>query len=137
MEGDIFMALIKCPECEKNVSDKANACIHCGFPLNSPKGELVIRGKRTSDVLKKHIYFLYENGAYFDEVLPGEVKRYPVDKTMHLVLGHKKGSFINSAVKDSSPVIVEPGRITRLEASIGQGFMPSYFLSKVDIIDAE
>ncbi len=31
------MALIKCPECGKEISDKAKACIHCGFPLESPK----------------------------------------------------------------------------------------------------
>lgn len=29
------MALIKCPECGKEVSDKATACIHCGFPLSA------------------------------------------------------------------------------------------------------
>ena len=28
------MALIKCPECEKEVSDKAQTCIHCGYPIN-------------------------------------------------------------------------------------------------------
>lgn len=28
------MALIKCPECGKEISDKAPACIHCGFPLD-------------------------------------------------------------------------------------------------------
>lgn len=27
------MALIKCPECGKEISDKAPACIQCGFPL--------------------------------------------------------------------------------------------------------
>lgn len=27
------MALIKCPECGKEVSDRAKACIHCGYPL--------------------------------------------------------------------------------------------------------
>ena len=27
------MALIKCPECGKEISDKASACIHCGYPL--------------------------------------------------------------------------------------------------------
>lgn len=27
------MALIKCPECGKDVSDRALNCIHCGFPL--------------------------------------------------------------------------------------------------------
>ena len=28
------MALIKCPECGGQVSDKAPACIHCGYPLH-------------------------------------------------------------------------------------------------------
>lgn len=27
------MALIKCPECGKEISDKAPNCIHCGYPL--------------------------------------------------------------------------------------------------------
>ena len=27
------MALIKCPECGKEISDLAPACIHCGYPL--------------------------------------------------------------------------------------------------------
>ncbi|MEY8339465.1 zinc-ribbon domain-containing protein [Lachnospiraceae bacterium 62-35] len=27
------MALIKCPECGREVSDKADKCIHCGYPL--------------------------------------------------------------------------------------------------------
>ena len=29
------MALIKCPECGKEISDKANACVHCGYPLDT------------------------------------------------------------------------------------------------------
>ena len=33
------MALIKCPECGKEISDKALACIHCGFPLSSIDNE--------------------------------------------------------------------------------------------------
>ena len=28
------MALIKCPECGKEISDKATNCIHCGYPLS-------------------------------------------------------------------------------------------------------
>ena len=27
------MALIKCPECGKEISDKSVDCIKCGFPL--------------------------------------------------------------------------------------------------------
>lgn len=30
------MALINCPECSKQVSDQANSCIHCGYPLKNP-----------------------------------------------------------------------------------------------------
>lgn len=33
------MALIKCPECGKEISDKAPACIHCGYPLRELKSE--------------------------------------------------------------------------------------------------
>ena len=29
--------LIKCPECELQVSDKAMNCPHCGYHLNTPK----------------------------------------------------------------------------------------------------
>lgn len=28
------MALIQCPECGMDVSDKASSCIHCGYPLS-------------------------------------------------------------------------------------------------------
>ena len=29
------MALIKCPECNKEISDTAKTCIHCGYKINS------------------------------------------------------------------------------------------------------
>ena len=31
------MALINCPECGKEISDKSEVCIHCGFPLINTK----------------------------------------------------------------------------------------------------
>lgn len=31
----IIMALIKCLECGKDVSDKAKMCVHCGYPIAS------------------------------------------------------------------------------------------------------
>ena len=27
------MALIKCPECTKEVSDRSEKCVHCGYPI--------------------------------------------------------------------------------------------------------
>lgn len=32
---DEIMSLIKCPECGKEISDKAPACIYCGYPINA------------------------------------------------------------------------------------------------------
>jgi len=32
------MALITCPECEREVSDKAAACPHCGYPIRGGNG---------------------------------------------------------------------------------------------------
>ena len=31
------MAIISCPECKNEISDKAKSCPHCGFPLKSEK----------------------------------------------------------------------------------------------------
>ena len=36
------MALIKCPECGKEISDKAQKCIHCGYPLKSEQLDINI-----------------------------------------------------------------------------------------------
>ena len=33
--GDVKMALVRCPECGREVSDKAAACIHCGCPMSA------------------------------------------------------------------------------------------------------
>lgn len=42
------MALIKCPDCGREVSDKAQACIHCGCPLTKtcPRPEKIFYGVR-------------------------------------------------------------------------------------------
>ena len=35
MQGEIVVALISCPECGKEVSDKAEICPNCGCPLEN------------------------------------------------------------------------------------------------------
>ena len=47
------MALIRCPECGKEVSDKSDICVGCGFPIQShleaqtEQGQKKSRGKKT------------------------------------------------------------------------------------------
>ena len=47
------MALIACPECGKQISDKAPACIHCGYPIN----EIKINSSSLSNSLKKVVIY--------------------------------------------------------------------------------
>lgn len=35
------MSLINCPECNREISDRAGACPHCGFPINAKNAETV------------------------------------------------------------------------------------------------
>ena len=42
------MALIKCPECGSEISDKALQCIKCGYPINSPHVATVINFEQTA-----------------------------------------------------------------------------------------
>lgn len=45
------MALIKCKNCGKDISDKASTCIHCGNPIGIDK-----KSKSISVWLKKHMF---------------------------------------------------------------------------------
>lgn len=54
------MALIKCPECGKEISDKSKQCIHCGCPLEEM---MLINGKEVSKKI-------------FQDFLDGKTKKY-------------------------------------------------------------
>jgi DNA-directed RNA polymerase subunit RPC12/RpoP len=45
------MALIKCPECEKEVSDSAISCPHCGFALAIPQETKTVEQRASSVVV--------------------------------------------------------------------------------------
>lgn len=47
------MAMIKCPECGNMVSDKAQSCIHCGYPLEAPNYIATIRMPHMNGCLVK------------------------------------------------------------------------------------
>ena len=52
------MALIECPECKKEISDKAKECPHCGYPIvkkeekkkEEPKKDLVLKNTNILDL---------------------------------------------------------------------------------------
>lgn len=65
------MALIKCEECGREISDKAKICIHCGCPIES---ELMNKGNRYCQIddIKydlKEILDKIQRGAYKEAFL--------------------------------------------------------------------
>lgn len=53
--------LIKCPECGKEISDKSEQCIHCGYPLKS-NHTCIINGKEydLSFIFDENYSYLYK-----------------------------------------------------------------------------
>ena len=57
MREDEIMALVKCPECGKEISDKADSCPNCGYLMNSrgeKKTSVNLNVKRTGGASKKN-----------------------------------------------------------------------------------
>lgn len=60
------MALIKCPECGKEVSDKAKSCIHCGYPLGECKNEAIEETRKGDDISEDAPYACKINGVIWN-----------------------------------------------------------------------
>ncbi len=62
--------LIKCPECGKEISDKAKQCIHCGYPLEEYRSQseksddenIFVESTDTSRILTKFYFALTPDG---------------------------------------------------------------------------
>lgn len=63
------MALIKCSECGKEISEKAKTCIHCGNPIYKEKTKTMNKKKweeLTPDEKRKIIAYRKFNKEWFD-----------------------------------------------------------------------
>jgi len=74
------MALIKCSECGKEVSDKASQCIHCGNPLNQINDSKVIVYGITQQALIGGTLQVLFNGEWIGEVKKQAVLEFPITK---------------------------------------------------------
>lgn len=67
------MSLIICPECKKEISDKADVCIHCGYPIKNDKNN------QHSNITKKYVYMCMSCSNPFKEFdeYKGEIQICP------------------------------------------------------------
>ena len=75
------MALIKCNECGKEVSDKASTCPNCGCPIFEKKEEskVIIYGLSQMGLLGGKLK-IYVDGEYVGDVKKGQNLEFPIEK---------------------------------------------------------
>lgn len=75
------MALIKCPECEKEISDKALKCPNCGYPLKDEPTEEKIDSSTISETIISK-----DNGAREESTKKAKRKKIILDILILLLL---------------------------------------------------
>lgn len=125
------MALIKCEECGKEVSDKAPSCIHCGCPIVSTSKQGVIKlkvGSLSGAVTR--ISLVDTDGEELALVHENTLTTIEIDKEMDIYaqrLGHK----------DSNVVTVYPHKVNKLQLSSTGFFNTQLVLNEIDVIDSD
>lgn len=120
------MALIKCPECGKEVSDKAKACIHCGSPMNVVNGKIKIKcGWIDGSIWKAKI--VTDDGRELAKIPQGGVASFSIEKDEHVTVSWRLKSVEGT---------LEYEGCNSYEITV-VGFFQRLALNKVDHIDSE
>ncbi len=136
----ISMALIKCPECGRDVSDRAQACPQCGYPIAAPvqvpnRSSTASHSSRNSTVAvsfpdgpgftKMKCKVWDSNGNVIAECREGGVASFPCSKTMTVTVGIPMRYF------NKPEITVSPGDRLRVYDKLGKALCG---VSKVDAV---
>jgi hypothetical protein len=99
VQGGKIMALIKCPECQNEVSDKATSCPHCGFPIHNVEEndnpEVVKESQEKSPKIKK-------------EKRKGKIKVVVISLLLILIASLSAGAFfLYPKIKYEQAIVAE------------------------------
>lgn len=115
------MALIKCPECGGNVSDKAEVCIHCGYVLKEKPLEPVLVNVPALSGFQMKFIVSYDGKKV--EGKSGTTVEIYITKPTEISV-HLKGYF------GTPTIMVKPGE--KVQASIGG--LGNIILAKVNAL---
>lgn len=135
------MALINCPECGKEISDKAQSCINCGLPLKELKSGGMVKIKMPVNIAG----ILNVFGGFNDCI----IKNAETEKELW---SGKHGQVAEFYLSKATGIVVTFGNMSNpLECTInpagnsnytitldrGIHWRTTYNISKVDVIDSE
>ena len=114
------MSLIKCPECNKEVSNTVDTCIHCGYKLvQKPKkiseekkeGKVIIHSYEETFIINPTVK-VYKDEQYITEIARGETIELPIEENCKL-------TFKSSIRKKD--VYVKKDYVTEIALSFNRG----------------
>lgn len=125
------MALIKCPECGKEISDRVQACIHCGCPLIVTTKHVRIKMPLFSSNLfiknKQYAILDSDNNALWSGEI-GKIAEFDIDAPMNIRIKFLWGI----GPKICKLGIVEPGKTYQ----VSQDSISGYNLSEIHIVNS-
>lgn len=132
------MALIKCPECGKEISDKAAACPNCGCPVSEMSTSGIVRIRMPNNIVEGWVGLFSSrdaivkdmNGKTLWEGHHGENAKFSIDAPTKIKIG--LGGWANELEGT-----VEPKKKYALVQDLGVHMFATYRLTEVDVIDSE
>ena len=126
------MALIKCPECGREVSDTSLSCVHCGFVFSTPSqagmvtiylpndlkrgfANLIFRSDEETVVIKSGNKYLWDGR--------GQKATFKVDGPTQIQID--LGVFVNPVV-----CVVEPKKVYTLKREKNKGLKPAFSIEE-------
>ena len=132
------MALIKCPECGKEISDKAKVCINCGCPVDEVATSGIVRIKMPNNIVEGVVgLFSSRKALVYDtsgkalwEGKHGENASFTVDGATNIIIN--LGGWANNVEGT-----VEPRKKYSLVQDMGIHMLATFRITEVDVIDAD
>lgn len=132
------MALINCPECNKEFSDKAKNCPNCGCPIEEIIAGGKVRIKIPNDIVQGFVglfssrdcYVQTQDGKALWEGQHGENAMFTIDKPTRIIID--LGGWANQVEG-----MVEPRKKYALTQDMGIHMLATYRITEVDIIDSD
>ena len=134
------MAMIKCPECGNQVSDRAKVCIHCGCPIEelAPNGIVKIKAsvlKSPSGLNGSQKVSIFAGCETLWEGESGEVAELHFDGLTNITVKYHM-SLMHYGGECSGTI--DPAKSKKYNISARQGFMSTKLvLQQVDVFDAD
>lgn len=132
------MALIKCPECGKEISDSAKTCPNCGYPIADSLPGGIVRIKMPNNVVEGLVGLFSSRTAKVSTTdgtelwsgKHGENASFSIDSPTEISID--LGGWANSVTGT-----VYPKKKYSLVQDMGVHMLATYRLTEVDFIDSE